>query len=158
MEIALVQPEIPGNTGSVGRVCVGTNSRLHLVQPLGFDIDDRAVRRAGLDYWRQIDLQVHDGIDPFMDTLAGRRLHWFSVHGQVRYDRVRYGADDVLVFGCETRGFPAPIRERFGAAMIHLPVLPSIRSLNLANAVTAVLYEALRQQGFAFMDGADNQK
>ncbi len=151
MEIALVQPEIPGNTGSVGRVCVGTCSRLHLVRPLGFRTDDRAVRRAGLDYWRDIDLQVHEDVEGFLAAMAERRLHWFSVHGAQRYDRVTYAADDVLVFGGETCGFPDGIRERFGSQMIHLPVLPSIRSLNLANAVTAVLYEALRQQDFSFL-------
>ncbi len=153
MEIALVAPEIPGNTGSVGRVCVGTGSPLHLVRPLGFDIDDRAVRRAGLDYWRQIDLRVHADSQRFLAAMSDRRLRWFSVHGAHRYDRVDYGADDVLVFGGETRGFADEIRQQYGDEMIHLPVLPSIRSLNLATAVTAVLYEALRQHGFAALTG-----
>ena len=158
MEIALIAPEIPGNTGSIGRVCVGTASRLHLVRPLGFDIDDRAVRRAGLDYWAQIDLQVHDDLAAFLAQVEGRRLHWFSVHGVTRYDRVSYGADDILVFGCETRGLPATVRQAFADQLVHLPVLPTIRSLNLANAVTAILYEGLRQQDFAQFPGQPDQK
>ena len=158
MEIALIEPEIPGNTGSIGRVCVGTGSRLHLVRPLGFDIDDRAVRRAGLDYWAQIDLHVHDNLEAFLAQVHGRRLHWFSVHGSNRYDRVSYAADDILVFGCETRGFPPTVRQQFADQMLHLPVLPTIRSLNLANAVTAILYEGLRQQGFVEFQGVAAQK
>lgn len=158
MEIALIAPEIPGNTGSIGRVCVGTATRLHLVQPLGFDIDDRAVRRAGLDYWASIDLHVHDDLAAFLSHVRGRRLHWFSVHGSTRYDQVAFDADDILVFGCETRGFPASVRQQFGAQMVYLPVLPAVRSLNLSNAVTAILYEGLRQQGFASFEGGSLQK
>lgn len=156
MEIALIEPEIPGNTGSIGRVCVGTASRLHLVRPLGFDIDHRAVRRAGLDYWRQIDLHVHEDLAAFLAKTADRRLHWFSVHGPVRYDSIHYQPDDILVFGCETRGFPQLVRQQFADRMVHLPVLPAIRSLNLANAVTAILYEGLRQQGFAAIAAPDS--
>lgn len=149
MHVALIEPEIPGNTGSVGRVCVGTATTLHLVGKLGFSIDDRAVKRAGLDYWKHVDLVQHADLDTFLRAMAGRSLHFFSTHGARRYDKVRYGPDDVLVFGGETRGFPPEVRERFAAQLVHLPLLPAIRSLNLSGAVTAALFEALRQQDFA---------
>lgn len=153
MHIALIEPEIPGNTGSIGRVCVGTGTTLHLVGKLGFSLDERYVRRAGLDYWRHVDLRRHDDLDQLIAALPGRRLRFLSAHGHVRYDRVAYGPDDVLVFGGETRGFPEAIRARIPhEQMLYLPTTGSIRSLNLANAATAVLYEALRQQDFAGVD------
>lgn len=147
IEIALIEPEIPGNTGSIGRVCVGTGLRLHLVGKLGFSLDERYVRRAGLDYWRHVDLRQHASWPEFRAAMVGRTLHFFSAHGQHRYDQVRYGADDVLVFGGESRGFPPELRAELGE-MVYLPTNTQIRSLNLANAVTAVVYEALRQHDF----------
>lgn len=152
IEIALIEPEIPGNTGSIGRVCVGTGLRLHLVGKLGFSLDERYVRRAGLDYWRHVDLRQHAGWLEFRAAMADRNLHFFSARGQHRYDRVRYGADDVLVFGGESRGFPPELRAELGE-MVYLPTNPHIRSLNLANAVTAVVYEALRQHDFPGLAG-----
>lgn len=150
MHIILYQPEIPGNTGSVGRVCVGTGTALHLVGKLGFSLDEAAVRRAGLDYWAKVDLHVHTDWPALCAALPGVTFHFFSAHGGVRYDRVAYGPDDALVFGGETRGFPEGFPEdRAVAELVFLPTNSDIRSLNLANAVTAVLYEALRQQGFA---------
>jgi tRNA (cytidine/uridine-2'-O-)-methyltransferase len=153
MHVALFEPEIPGNTGSIGRVCLGSGCTLHLVGKLGFSLDERQVRRAGLDYWAQVDLRVHADLDALRAALPASRWWFFSARGQVRYDTVRYGPDDMLIFGGETRGFPDAVRDRAGgeAAMVYLPVRGAIRSLNLANAVTAVLYEALRQQDFAGM-------
>ncbi len=151
MDIALIEPEIPGNTGSIGRVCVGTGTRLHLVGQLGFSLDEKYVRRAGLDYWRHVQLQLHPDFSSFLQAMAGRTLHFYSAHGPTRYDRVRYGADDVLVFGGESRGFPQEIRDQFAGQMCYLPTTGAIRSLNLANAVTAVLYEAARQNDFPFL-------
>ena len=147
IDIALVEPEIPGNTGSIGRVCVGTGVRLHLVGKLGFSLDERYVRRAGLDYWQHVDLQLHASWSAFAAQMSGRALRFFSAHGSVRYDHVTYGPDDVLVFGGESRGFPPELRALIAEA-IFLPTNDRIRSLNLANAVTAVLYESLRQQQF----------
>jgi len=149
MHLVLVEPEIPGNTGSIGRVCLGTGTVLHLVGKLGFAIDERAVRRAGLDYWRHVDVRCHADLDALIAALPGRALHFFTAHATVRYDQVCYGDDDVLVFGGETRGFPAPIRTRFADRMVRVPTNGRIRSLNLANVATLVLYEALRQHDFA---------
>ncbi len=152
MDIALIEPEIPGNTGSIGRICVGTATRLHLVGTLGFDISEAAVRRAGLDYWRDVDLQVHADVETFLAAVPERVLHFFSTHGGVRYDQVRYGADDILVFGRESRGLSPELHARFAAQLRYVPVKPAIRSLNLANCAAVVLFEALRQQGFGDVD------
>lgn len=149
MDIALIEPEIPGNTGSVGRVCVGTGTTLHLVGRLGFSIDDKAVRRAGLDYWKDVQLVVHEDVEQWFEAFKDRRMHLFSSHGTVRYDRVQYGQDDVLVFGSETKGLPRWLHERFAGEMVYLPINPSIRSLNLANAASVALFEALRQADFS---------
>lgn len=148
MEIALIEPEIPGNTGSIGRVCVGTGTRLHLVGKLGFDISDKAVKRAGLDYWKDVDLVVHPTVEGFFAQMAGRRLWMFSSHGTARYDNVAYQPDDVLVFGCETRGLPKAVRERSEGPLLKLPINGMIRSINLANAASIALFEALRQLDF----------
>ncbi|MSP90614.1 MAG: tRNA (cytidine(34)-2'-O)-methyltransferase [Myxococcales bacterium] len=150
MHIALYEPEIPGNTGSIGRVCLGTGCALHLIGRLGFSLDEKYVRRAGLDYWQHVDVTCHADLAAFVAALPGRRLWWFSARGGLRYDEARYGPDDVLVFGGETRGFPPAVRDQAGGdgAMVRLPMRGAIRSLNLANAVTAVVYEAWRQNGF----------
>ena len=154
MEIALIEPEIPGNTGSIGRVCVGTDTRLHLVGKLGFAIDEAAVRRAGLDYWHKVQLRQHADLDALIAALRSgdsgqQRLWFFSAHGQTRYDQVAYRPDDVLVFGRESCGLPKDVLERYAAQGVFVPTNGEIRSLNLANCVTAVLYEALRQQNFS---------
>ncbi len=149
MEIALIEPEIPGNTGSIGRLAVGTGTALHLVGDLGFDISAAAVRRAGLDYWKNVDLRRHARIDDFLHATSARRIWAFSSHGARRYDEVEYGADDVLVFGRESSGLPQHLLDRWREQLCYLPISPAIRSLNLANCVTAALYEALRQQNFA---------
>lgn len=149
MEIALIEPDIPGNTGNIGRVCVGTGTRLHLVGKLGFDISDKAVKRAGLDYWKHVDLHVQPNVDAWFASMAGRRLHMFSAHGTIRYDKVSYEPDDVLVFGSESKGFSASVKERAQGALVTLPINDMIRSLNLANATSIALFEALRQHDFA---------
>ncbi len=142
LHIVLHQPEIPGNTGSVGRLCVALGVRLHLVRPLAFDIDDRAVRRAGLDYWRHVDLVVHDDDDAFWAWAADRRVHLFAAKGAKPYTEVRFLPGDVLVFGKETKGLPAPWVATHGA--LRIPAVPGpIRSLNLANAASVVAYHAM---------------
>ena len=148
MHIALFEPEIPGNTGSIGRVCVGTGTALHLVGKLGFSLDEKYVRRAGLDYWKNVQLHQHADIDALIAAVPGCNLHFFSAHATVRYDQVAYAADDVLVFGCETKGLPLALRQRFADRLRYVPTNGAIRSLNLANVATAVLYEALRQHDF----------
>lgn len=149
MDIALIEPEIPGNTGSIGRLCVGTGSPLHLVGKLGFAIDEAAVRRAGLDYWSKVQLRHHRDLPAFLAHSAQRRLWFFSAHGQVRYDAVQYAPDDVLVFGGESQGLAKEVLAQFAPQVLRVPTNGAIRSLNLANCVTAVLYEALRQGDFA---------
>ncbi len=149
MHIALIEPEIPGNTGSIGRVCVGTNTPLHLVGKLGFAIDEAAVRRAGLDYWHKVQLRQHADLDALVAALPDQRLWFFSAHGPTRYDHVAYRPDDVLVFGRESCGLPKALLERYAAQVVFVPTNGEIRSLNLANCVTAVLYESLRQQEFS---------
>lgn len=152
MHIVLHEPEIPGNTGSIGRVCVGTGTSLHLVGKLGFSLDESYVRRAGLDYWKNVQLQQHRDLDALIAALPGSRLLCFTAHGGTRYDQVEYRPSDALVFGSESKGFGPEVRAKLAEHMVYVPVNPMIRSLNLANVATLVLYEALRQQGFAGLE------
>lgn len=154
MHIALYEPEIPGNTGSIGRVCVGTNSPLHLIGKLGFSIDEAAVRRAGLDYWPKVQLRHHPDLAAFLAAVQGQRIWAFTAHGTVRYDQIAFRPDDVLLFGGESRGLPADVRAHFAGHEVFVPTTADIRSLNLANCATLVLFEGLRQQGFAGLRGA----
>ena len=148
MNVVLVEPEIPQNTGSIGRVCVATASTLHLIDPLGFTIDDRHLRRAGLDYWPHVDLVRHASWDAFLAARPAGRLLCFSARAARSYTTLRYREDDQLVFGSESRGLPPALRERYAEATYGIPLASEhVRSLNLANAVSIVLYEGLRQQG-----------
>ena len=145
MHIALVEPEIPPNTGSIARLCVATGTPLHLIGRLGFSIDDKHLKRAGLDYWPHVDLHQHPDWATFITTLPGRRLG-FSARATRPYTVVEFQTGDVLVFGCETRGLPAPIKAELAADLYAIPITsPHVRSLNLATAVAIVLYEARRQ-------------
>lgn len=145
MHIVLVEPEIPGNTGSIARVCAGTDTTLHLVGRLGFSLEDRYLKRAGLDYWPSVRLRLHDSLDSVLAEHAGSGWWFLSTHATRLYTDVRYGSDDLLVFGCETRGLPEDVRDRFADRLVRIPVNTNIRSLNLANAASIVLFEALRQ-------------
>ncbi len=148
-EIVLYEPEIPPNTGNIMRLCANTGCRLHLVRPLGFSLSDKQLARAGMDYRAGVDFALHDGWPQCRSALAGRRIYAVTTRGTVRYDSPRYQSGDVFVFGPETRGLPAELMESFAPdARLRLPMLPGSRSLNLANAVTAVVYEAWRQLGF----------
>lgn len=149
LNIVLFQPEIPPNTGNIGRSCVATGCRLWLVEPLGFDISEKAVRRAGLDYWSLLDLKVV----PDWETLA-RELHaplsngrvWlFTKHAKQSYLAPRYQAGDVLIFGCETKGLPPEIMGQFPNNLVRVPMRPQVRSLNLAVTAGIAIYEAVRQ-------------
>ncbi|QDU31669.1 tRNA (cytidine(34)-2'-O)-methyltransferase [Anatilimnocola aggregata] len=151
LHIVLYQPEIPPNTGNIGRSCVATGCRLWLVEPLGFDISEKAVRRAGLDYWSLLDLRVV----PDWQTLA-TELHepfsagrtWlFTKTAKQSYLQPRYQAGDVLIFGCETRGLPAEIMEQFPNQLVRIPMRPQVRSLNLSVTAGIAMYEAVRQLG-----------
>jgi tRNA (cytidine/uridine-2'-O-)-methyltransferase len=145
--VVLVEPEIPQNTGSVARLCAATATPLHLVGRLGFSLEDRYLKRAGLDYWPLVDLHVQRTWEDFLRASIRRRLLGFSSHGGASYTRVQYREDDCLVFGGESRGFSTELRAAL-APLYRIPMLRSeVRSLNLSNAVSIVLYEALRQLG-----------
>jgi len=148
MHVVLVAPEIPQNTGSIGRLCVATGSTLHLIDPLGFTIDDRHLRRAGLDYWPHVALVRHRTWETFTAARPPGRLLCFSARATRSYTTLRYREEDLLVFGGESRGLPPAIRAAHNDATFGIPIASDhVRSLNLATAVAIVLYEALRQQG-----------
>jgi tRNA (cytidine/uridine-2'-O-)-methyltransferase len=148
MDVVLVAPEIPQNTGSIGRLCVATDSPLHLIDPLGFTIDDRHLRRAGLDYWPHLRWSRHASWDAFLAARRPGRLLCFAARTSRSYTTVRFREDDFLVFGCESRGLPPSIREAHADATFGIPLASEhVRSLNLATAVAVVVYEGLRQQG-----------
>jgi len=150
VHVVLFQPEIPPNTGNVIRLCANSGAGLHLVRPLGFDLDDKKLRRAGLDYREYARVAVHDDLAAFMDAVAPRRLFAVSTRGRVRYDTVAYAEDDALLFGPETRGLPQSIIDELPAEQrLRLPMMPGNRSLNLSNAVAVIVFEAWRQRGFA---------
>lgn len=149
MDVVLVEPEIPPNTGSIARLCAATDTPLHLVGRLGFSLEDRYLRRAGLDYWPHVRLAVHANWSDFLVTRRPARLLGFSSHGAESYTRIAFRPDDALVFGGETRGLPEALRGEL-APLWCIPMSSSaVRSLNLANAVSIVLYEGLRQLGRA---------
>ena len=148
VNIVLVEPEIPANTGNISRTCAVTGSRLHLVKPLGFDISDSAVKRAGLDYWHLLDLTVYENIDEFFEKNPGGE-YWLASSKATRYyTDVEYRDNCYLLFGKETKGLSAELREKYAEHCVRIPMLPGVRCLNLSNAAAVVCYEALRQQGF----------
>lgn len=146
LNIVLVEPEIPPNTGNVGRLCLATGARLHLVKPLGFSIDDRALRRAGLDYWRDVDVRLWDSLDEiFAAAPPGQRFHFLTTKAVRPYWDARFADGDFLVFGRETKGLPEALLAARRDDCLTIPMSGSTRSLNLATAVGIVLYEAVRQ-------------
>ena len=151
MNLVLYQPEIPSNTGNIIRLCANTGVSLHLVKPLGFRLNDRQLRRAGLDYHELAHITLHENWESCIESFPGRRLFAVTTRGKQRYDEVIFNSDDVFVFGPETRGLPPSLLESFPEQnRIRLPMLPQNRSLNLANAAAVVIYEAWRQNGFKF--------
>lgn len=148
LNIALVEPEIPQNTGNISRTCAVTGTSLHLVRPLGFTIDDKHLKRAGLDYWPMLDLHYYDSYADFEEKLAGRRMWFFSTHAEKLYTEVDYRDGDFLVFGKETAGLGEEILKKHSEYAVRLPMRPELRSLNLSNAAAIALYEALRQLDF----------
>ena len=147
--VVLYQPEIPPNTGNIIRLCANTGSALHLIHPLGFELDDRRLRRAGLDYREYTQLHLYPDLEAFLQQNDHPRLYGASSRATRAYQQVDYRAGDALLFGPETRGLPAPLIEQLGdQGTVRIPMLPTSRSLNLSNAVAIVAYEALRQLGF----------
>ena len=148
-DIVLYQPEIPPNTGNIIRLCANTGARLHLVRPLGFTLEDRQLKRAGLDYHEFAQLQVHEDWQACVAALAGRRLFALTTKASRSYATIDFEVGDVFVFGPETRGLPPEILDQFAAEnRLRLPMLPHSRSLNLGNSAAALIYEAWRQHGF----------
>lgn len=148
MNIVLIQPEIPQNTGNIVRTVAAVGAKLHLVKPLGFDISEKAVRRAGLDYWRDADIAVYENLDDFFAKNSGE-YYFATTKAKHTYAEVKYGKDDYILFGKETHGLPEPLLASNYERCIRIPMRKGLRSLNLSNAVAIVLYEALRQDGFA---------
>jgi tRNA (cytidine/uridine-2'-O-)-methyltransferase len=152
--IVLYQPEIPPNTGNIMRLAANCGARLHLVKPLGFRLGDRALARAGMDYRAAVDLRVYDSLDECLCALAEARLFAATTRGGTRYDRSRFEAGDAFLFGPETRGLPQALLDQLPSERcLRIPMRPGSRSINLANAVAIVLYEAWRQCGFAGGEG-----
>jgi len=149
MHVVLYQPEIPPNTGNVIRLCANTGARLHLIRPLGFELDDRRLRRAGLDYHEFATVAVHASLEECLEQVRPPTVYAFSTRGGRRYSEVDYRWDDVLLFGPETRGLPDPVLNALPEAQrLRIPMRPGSRSLNLSNAVAVAVFEAWRQQGF----------
>lgn len=149
MHVALVEPEIPPNTGNVARLCAATGCALHLVEPLGFRIDDRALKRAGLDYWQNVRVVIHPSLDAFLESTAHLRRWFLSAHAERPYSGADFQRGDVLVFGKETKGLPKDLLALHQANALRIPVRPgSVRSLNLSTAAGIVTYAALAKAGF----------
>ncbi len=150
--IALYEPEIPPNTGNIIRLCANTGSALHLIEPLGFSLEEKKLRRAGLDYREFADIRVHASLADLVEALPGRRLLALSSKVSRQHSEMAFEAEDILLFGPESRGLPAELLATLADEhKLRIPMMPESRSLNLSNAVAVVLYEALRQHGFAGM-------
>ena len=147
LNIVLVEPEIPQNTGNIARTCAATGARLHLVKPLGFDISEKAVRRAGLDYWHLVDITVYDGIDDFFAKTAGP-YYYFSTKARHIHSDISYPDGAYIVFGKETKGLPEELLHANPDTTVRIPMIEEARSLNLSNSVAVGVYEVLRQWGY----------
>lgn len=149
LNIVLVEPEIPNNTGAIARTCAATGAKLHLIKPLGFDISDKAVKRAGLDYWWLVDIYVYENIQEYFDKNGDENIWLTTTKAPHSYDEADFSTEDVtLLFGKETAGLPEWLREKYRDRCIRIPMISEARSLNLSNSVAILAYEALRQQGF----------
>ena len=149
--IVLVEPEIPANTGNISRTCAVTGAALHLIKPLGFDISDKHLKRAGLDYWQYLDIRVYESLDEFFEKNRSGRFFFCTTKAKKSYAEVEYRDGDFLIFGKETKGLPEELLASNMDSCIRIPMLPTLRSLNLSNSVAIIIYEALRQGGFENM-------
>lgn len=151
--IVLFQPEIPANTGNIARTCVGTNTRLHLIRPLGFSIDDKQVKRAGLDYWKDLDLVVWDSFEEFLENTKDKHYYLITKFGAKNYSDFDFSNQDdeeiYFIFGRETKGLPKDFREKYSNQCLRVPMTDKVRSLNLSNTAALIIYEALKQQNFS---------
>jgi len=151
MHIVLVEPEIPGNTGNIARLCAATDSELHLVKPLGFSIEDKYLKRAGLDYWNLVKVHCHDNFAEVVELYKGHNFYFNTTKAEKHYTEIEYTAEDFLVFGKETAGLPETLLSEHHDNCIRIPMVDEARSLNLSNAAAIVVYEALRQQKFVML-------
>ena len=153
MHIVLIEPEIPGNTGNIARLCAATGMKLHLVRPLGFSVEDKYLKRAGLDYWHLVDITYHDSFAALWETYQDKPFYFFSTKAPRAYTEAQFTDDDFLVFGKETAGIPKELLKTHWASCLRIPMMSASRSLNLSNAVAVASYEALRQIGFEGLQG-----
>ena len=151
MNIVLHEPEIPGNTGNIGRTCVATNTALHLIKPLGFEITDKTVKRAGMDYWQHLELYVYEDFNDFISKNPNARIYMATTKARKAYTEVEYKEDDFIMFGRESAGIPEEILVKYEETSIRIPMAGETRSLNLSSSAAIVLYEALRQLDFEGM-------
>ncbi|MCH5267176.1 MAG: tRNA (uridine(34)/cytosine(34)/5-carboxymethylaminomethyluridine(34)-2'-O)-methyltransferase TrmL [Lachnospiraceae bacterium] len=158
LNIVLLEPEMPANTGNIGRTCCATGTRLHLIEPMGFRINDKMIKRAGLDYWDKLDVTVYDCLEDFLDKnpAAKEKLYMATTKSRMRYTDVTFVENDYIMFGKESAGIPEELLVKSPETAIRIPMNPEIRSLNLSNSVAIVLYEALRQNNFFSMQSEGN--
>lgn len=156
MNVVLLEPEMPANTGNIGRTCVAADTRLHLIEPLGFKLNRKAIARAGLDYWDRLDVTVYADFPEFLERNPGAKLYLSTTKARQCYTEVHYEPDCFLMFGKESAGIPEEILLRYEPDCIRIPMAGETRSLNLSNSVAIVLYEALRQNGFPGMNRKGN--
>ena len=149
VNVVLVEPEIPQNTGNIVRTCAATGTRLHIVKPMGFEIDDKKLKRAGLDYWHFLNIQYYENLDEFFEKNKNGRFFYLSSKAPTSYTEVSYRDNDFLLFGKETKGLPEKLLTEHPERAVRIPMISSARCLNLSNSAAIVVYEALRQQNFA---------
>lgn len=154
--VVLVEPEIPQNTGNIVRTCAATGCKLHLVRPLGFEVTDKHLKRAGLDYWKDADIFYYDNFDEVLNKFPSSSFYFFTTKARKNYSEVSYKAGDFFVFGKETRGLPEELLVKHPDGCVRIPMLNDTRSLNLSNSVAIAVYEGLRQQGFKGFNTAGN--
>ena len=152
MNIVLLEPEIPANTGNIGRTCVAAGARLHLIEPLGFHLSEKALKRAGMDYWKDLDVTTYIDYQDFLERNPGARIYMATTKARRMYTEVSYEPDCYIMFGKESAGIPEEILVENRENCVRIPMMEKIRSLNLGNSAAIVLYEALRQNGFAGME------
>ena len=148
LNVILLEPEMPANTGNIGRTCVATGIRLHLIEPLGFEINDKQLKRAGLDYWPRLDVTVYENYEDFKRRNPDAKVYMATTKSKQKYTDVNYPEDAYIMFGPESRGIPEEILLENKETCVRIPMMPEERSLNLSNSVAIMVYEALRQQGF----------